>query len=90
MNPFVRFRVEVWCSGECSSRYLQTITTADPSELETLGASLTAAACRDGWTSDRKAIWCPSCTRERHAEDNAATVAQFKAEARKAMLGSVK
>lgn len=72
------FRVELWCSGECSRRYLMTIATDAIDKIPKIGLDLIRRAERDGWTQDGTAGWCPACTRQVRAEAAALCVRDVK------------
>ena len=62
----IGYRVELWCAGDCSTRYLQTILHDDPNTLTPVARKLIESARVDGWVEDRAAHFCPRCQRERH------------------------
>ena len=84
----IAYRVELWCSGDCFTRFLQTLPTHDLSKLPQLALNLTAIATRGGWTPDGTAMFCPRCTRQRKDEDQAQSVANYKEQTRRAAKGA--
>lgn len=84
----IAYRVEVWCDGDCFTRFLKTTPTNNPPALSQLAVKLAASAVLEGWTADGAAIFCPACTRQRNAEEQAQSVANYKEQTRKAARGA--
>jgi hypothetical protein len=63
------FRIEIWCDGDCCTRYLGTTTHIDPSRLPQLGTALIERARQEGWTLQGSLIWCPRCVRALRPEE---------------------
>lgn len=60
------YKVELWCDGECSTRYLGTSKGEVPAALPQLAFNLIQRAKAEGWTQDGNSLWCPSCVRLLH------------------------
>jgi hypothetical protein len=79
----IAYRVEVWCDGDCFTRFLKTTPTNNPVAMPQLALDLSARAACEGWTADGTAIFCPACTRQRNDEDKAQSVVAFKEKERR-------
>jgi hypothetical protein len=58
-----RYRLEIWCDGDCGARLLETATHDDPVDLPGFLPLLLKRARQAGWTQQDAAIWCPRCVR---------------------------
>ena len=58
------YRIELWCSGDCCTRHMDTIPVTDLSTVDQASRGLLRRAVRGGWAEDGSSAFCPRCQRD--------------------------